>query len=200
MTITRATGDMAYNGLIRPAVDNSFSLGSGTFRFSVVYAGTGSINTSDERAKQEIQAVPESLLDAWGAVEWCKFRFRDAFEAKGPEARWHFGTIAQRVRDAVDAVEGEGSALRLGLICQDSWEAEDEVTQPIWAERETGEQDAEGLPLMETYDTGEVAVLRPALAAGDRWGLRYDECFALEAAYQRRRMDRIEARLAALGA
>ena len=36
--------------------------------------------------------------------------------------------------------------------------------------------------------------------AGDRWGLRYQECDSMEAAYQRRRMDRIEAQLAALGA
>lgn len=33
---------------------------------------------------------------------------------------------------------------------------------------------------------------------GERWGLRYDECFALEAAWQRRELARLDARLAAL--
>lgn len=39
-----------------------------------------------------------------------------------------------------------------------------------------------------------------SLAAGDRWGLRYTEALIVEAAYQRRRSDRIEARLGALEA
>ena len=34
--------------------------------------------------------------------------------------------------------------------------------------------------------------------AGDLYSLRYEECFAVEAAYQRRRADRLEARIAAL--
>ena len=37
------------------------------------------------------------------------------------------------------------------------------------------------------------------LAAGNRWGIRADQCLFLEAAYQRRRCDRIEQRLASAG-
>lgn len=37
--------------------------------------------------------------------------------------------------------------------------------------------------------------IEEARAAGDRWSLRYTEALAMEAAYQRRRMDRIEAAL-----
>ena len=33
--------------------------------------------------------------------------------------------------------------------------------------------------------------------AGERWGLRYDECFALEAAWQRREIERMAARVGA---
>ncbi|MFV3561726.1 hypothetical protein ACNJFJ_21495, partial [Mycobacterium tuberculosis] len=40
----------------------------------------------------------------------------------------------------------------------------------------------------------------PARPAGDRWGLRYDECQAIEAAYQRRRIAQLEAAVAALSA
>ena len=48
-----------------------------------------------------------------------------------------------------------------------------------------------------THDTGEWRVVR---AAGNRWGIRADQCLFLEAAYQRRRADRIEARLTAIEA
>ena len=41
-------------------------------------------------------------------------------------------------------------------------------------------------------------VVTPGRAAGDRWGLRYEECLALEAAWQRRRIARLEARIVAL--
>ncbi|ELZ1061041.1 hypothetical protein SPO14_002083, partial [Escherichia coli] len=47
------------------------------------------------------------------------------------------------------------------------------------------------------YETGETEVV---IAAGSRWGIRPDQCAWLEAAYQRRRSDRIEERLAKLEA
>ena len=45
-------------------------------------------------------------------------------------------------------------------------------------------------------DTGEVSLVRPA---GNRWGIRPDQCLFLEAAYQRRRCSRVEERLSAAG-
>lgn len=161
--------------IFSPATDNMLSLGTSIFRWSVVYAGTGTINTSDEREKRDIQDISDELLDAWAGVEWKAFRFNDAYAEKGEGARWHFGAIAQQVRDAIDAAMGEGTAVRLGLVCHDAWDAA------------PAETDGEG---------NETAPARPA---GDRWGLRYDECFALEAAWQRRRMDRIEAMIAGGG-
>lgn len=195
---------------LSPANDNAMSLGLGAARFSVVYAATGTINTSDERAKQDIAGLidDDELLDAWGAVEWKKYRFQDAYASKGEDARWHMGLIAQQVRDVIDAALGAGSAIRLGLVCYDSWEALDEITEPLMASRavqaDTGEVDGDGDPVLreelEEFDTGDVAVVQQARAAGDRWGLRYDECFAIEAAWQRRQMARIEARLDAVTA
>lgn len=41
-----------------PATDAAVSLGSGSFRFSEVYAANGTINTSDVRAKNTIKKVP----------------------------------------------------------------------------------------------------------------------------------------------
>jgi hypothetical protein len=169
-TISRATGDCQVEGNFAPSSDNAKTCGTASLRWSVIYAGTGTINTSDARAKQDIGPAPDALLDAWGDVAWCQYRFIAAYECKGDDARWHLGLVAQQVRDAIDARLGSGSAIRLGLVCHDDW------------------------------DAVEATEISPAREAGDLWGLRYDECFALEAAWQRRRMDRIEAQLAALAA
>lgn len=169
-------GRFAQDGTFRPGADNSQALGAGAFRWSVVFAGTGAVNTSDEREKQEIGAIPDDWLDAWGEVEWARFRFRDAVTTKGAAARWHLGLIAQRVRDAFAARELDAQAI--GLLCWDEWPAEAAVQE------------------VRDEDGGIVSLGRADVPAGDRWGLRYEECFAIEAAWQRRRMDRIEARLA----
>lgn len=215
ITITRSTGDISIEGNVTPVADNSKTLGSGSFRWSVVYAATGTINTSDERAKRDILAISDVLLDAWGDVEWRTYRMVDAFEQKGDGARWHFGLIAQRVRDAIDGRMGEGSAIRLGLVCHDIWDAQEEVTEPEVAPREVeepytafvpaGPVRKDGTRLMKEVErtrtvisdvpTGNNIVISPALPAGDRWGLRYDECFALEAAWQRREIARQDERL-----
>lgn len=221
--IERSTGRTTVGGLFRPSADNTMSLGEASRRWSVVYAGTGTINTSDERQKRDIQPIRDDLLDAWAGVNWVAYRFNEAYERKGDDARWHFGAIAQQVRDVIDARLGEGAALRLGLVCYDEWDEQPEETVPVLATRgkpsqrpvlkerfipngdgsfsrevyDTGE--VEDYTEQEEYDTGEVEIVRPYRAAGNRWGLRYTECFALEAAYQRRRMDRIEAALTSLG-
>ncbi|WHO40498.1 tail fiber domain-containing protein [Sphingobium sp. AP49] len=174
LRIGRADGVTAIDGGLRPLGDNGQPLGAGAYRWSVVYAASGAINTSDARAKCDVGAISDALLDAWGDVAWQRFRFVEACAAKGDAARWHVGLVAQQLGAAIDARMGAGSAVRLGLLCHDSWAAE------------PAQCDGEGR---------EVRAARPA---GDRWGVRYEECLALEAAWQRRRIDRIEAALAAL--
>lgn len=153
-------------GPVRPSTDNARTLGAASYRWSVVYAATGTINTSDAREKRDVGAMSDALLDAWGGVDWRTFRWRDAFAEKGEAARWHFGLVAQAVRDAIDGAMGAGAAVRLGLVCHDVWD-------------EISEQVSEG------------EVMRAHRPAGDRWGLRYEECFAVEAAWQRREIGRL---------
>jgi len=191
------------SGGLAPATDNSKILGSSAQRWSVVYAATGTINTSDERAKQDIAPIPDEWLDAWGTLEWVRYKFKDAVAAKGDDARWHVGLIAQRVRDAFDAAGLD--ALAIGLICYDEWE---EQREPIIEEQvidkrlvvigqeETGVLGPDGAEIMRDV-TSEEPVMGPVqvgervtLEAGDRWGLRYDECQAMEAAWQRRELAR----------
>lgn len=168
------------DGVLRPGIDNAQSLGIASLRWSVVYAGTGSIATSDLRQKNDIGPITDEWLDAWGDVQWCRFRFRDAVEEKGDEARWHVGLIAQQVRDAFAARDLD--AQEIGLLCHDAWEASPAV------------------PEVRDEDGAVITPAVKAVPAGDRWGLRYDECQAMEAAWQRRRIEQLEAQLAALDA
>ena len=167
-------------GTVRPGTDNQQQLGAAAYRWSVVFAATGAVNTSDERAKKDISAIPDEWLDAWGDVQWQRYKFKDAAQAKGDDARWHIGLIAQEVRDAFLARGIDASSI--GLLCYDEWDA-------IPAKAEVRD------------DVGKVTEAAvPARPAGDRWGLRYDECQAIEAAYQRRRIAQLEAAVVALSA
>lgn len=144
----------ASSGYVAPNTDNTQPLGLSNLRWSVVYAGTGTINTSDARAKQQVR----DLSDAERAVAVrCKglikaFKFNDAVEAKGDGARIHFGVMAQDVAAAFDA-EGLNAA-DYALFCYDEWDATPAVL------------DDEG------------AVVTPAREAGNRYGVRYEQLLA----------------------
>lgn len=103
-----------------PNADNAYTLGGASNRPSVVYAASGTINTSDARDKTELRALSQAERDAVlrviggvGVYQW-----RDAVTAKGEaSARLHCGVTAQAVREAFDA---EGlDATRYGLFCVD---------------------------------------------------------------------------------
>ncbi|PRZ48046.1 tail fiber domain-containing protein [Tritonibacter scottomollicae] len=127
-------------GNFRPATDNVSSSGSSSYRWSQVYAGTGTINTSDARSKQDIQDLDAAerrvAVAAKGLLK--KYRMRDAVAEKGDGARWHFGVIAQELAAAFEA---EGlDPWRYGVLCWDEWwSAEVEIpaeTTPIMEEVE----------------------------------------------------------------
>lgn len=158
----RAAGLDGFYNMWGPGADNITSLGRAAKRWSVVYAGTGTINTSDERLKQQIRPIDDAALRAWAKVEYVQYKWSDAVEAKGDGARWHFGLIAQRVKEAF---ESEGlDAFEYGVLCYDKWDATQE------------EKELDG------------RVIRQAMAAGDRYGIRYEEALALECAYLRSRL------------
>ena len=179
--------------------DDSATLGTTVKRWKQLYAVTGSINTSDAREKTAPLAIDDTVLDAWGEVSHVTFKWLDAVAKKGDLARTHFGVIAQDVRAAFERHGLDGT--EYGLLCYDAWADEYE---PIFEEREVTEtvpdpDSPDGTRTITTtkeVQTGEVRLVR---AAGDRWGIRPDQCLFLEAAYQRRRCDRIEARLSAAG-
>lgn len=107
---------------IAPGSDNVLSNGTGGARWSVVYAATGTINTSDARTKQDVSELDAAEKRVAIALKGLirKFRFKDAVEKKGEAARIHTGVIAQEV-EAAFAAEGL-DARRYGLLCHDELE------------------------------------------------------------------------------
>jgi len=105
---------------LSPTVDNSYSCGFSSFRWTVIYATTGTINTSDRNEKQNIEELSTAELAVAKRIKSLikKFRFKDAVQKKGNDARIHVGAIAQEVQDAFTA---EGlNANHYGLFCSDT--------------------------------------------------------------------------------
>ena len=145
-------------------------MGSSTDRWKNTYLVTNPNVSSDERVKTSINAIPDNVLDAWADVNWSQFQMNDAVEEKGiNNARLHTGLIAQRI-DEVFTAHGL-DATRYGLFCHDVWSAQHE------------ERDENGVVTQDARD------------AGDMYSLRYTEALCMEAAYQRRRADRMVARI-----
>jgi hypothetical protein len=137
-----------HTGAFLPGSDNAKGLGSASLRWSEVFAGTGTINTSDQRKKQNIEELSDAekrvALAAKGLLK--KFKFIDAVATKGDAARIHFGLVAQ---DLKLAFEAEGlNAFDYGVLCYDEYE---------------GETLSDGTVLFES---------------GNVYGVRYDELFA----------------------
>ena len=108
-------------GPTRPGTDNTRSLGTASFRWSTVFAGNGTINTSDAREKQQVRALSDAeravAVRVKGLVK--AFKFNNAVEQKGDGARIHFGVVAQEIQTAFEA---EGlNAFDYGLLCHDEW-------------------------------------------------------------------------------
>lgn len=172
-------GVVTYNCSQRPNQDNLFDYGAPSFRGRTAYFGTGTINTSDAREKTVPLPIDDAALDAWGDVQLVTFQWLASIQQKGDDvARWHFGVIAQQVRDAFSAHGLDGT--RYGLLCYDEWG--DKFEQSVGDDGELN---------------GEMKLVVPS---GNRWGIRPDQCMFLEAAYQRRNYQRLLSRVEALEA
>ena len=115
------------DAFFKPSSDNVYKLGTAANRWSEVFAGTGTINTSDAREKQDIRDLTDSeRLVAQELKTLVKmFRFKDAVAEKGNAARKHIGVMAQ---DVQQAFSNHGlNAHEYGVFCYDEWE-DDDVT------------------------------------------------------------------------
>ena len=93
---------------VSPGADNTISSGTGSLRWSVVYAGTGTINTSGREAKLFIGEANTAEKRAAATIKAKprRYKLKDSVDEKGEaRARWHFSYVAEDVRDAL-AAEG----------------------------------------------------------------------------------------------
>ncbi len=110
----------AHNGSFR---DNVIDLGKSASRFDDIYATNGTIQTSDANEKQDIAELSDAEQRVAIACKSLlrKFRWRDAVETKGDDARIHFGIIAQDLQAAF-AAEGLDAGCYSMFISSTWWE------------------------------------------------------------------------------
>jgi hypothetical protein len=111
-------GSGSETGSFYPNFDNKTSCGIVGARWSVIYAGSATILTSDRNEKEEIEDLSEAELRVAKAIKGLVKKFK----MKGG-VRTHVGVIAQDVQAAFNA---EGlDASEYGLFCSDTWTDED---------------------------------------------------------------------------
>lgn len=163
------------DGTVRGGADNSQNLGAPGQRWAVVYAGTGTISTSDGREKTMVRPLTAAELAA--AVELGRdigvYQWLAMLAEKGDAARQHVGLTVQ---DAIAIIQSHGlEPFAYGFICYDQWPEQAEILG----------------------DDGEIVQLhRPA---GDRYSFRMDELLAFIARGMAHRLDAMEQRLTAAG-
>lgn len=172
-----STNAIRINRDLVPSTTNERSLGIPSCTWQHIYSSTGAVEVSDRNYKTFINDVDESLMKAWSKVDFKSFKFVDAVEKKGEDARVHFGIIAQQVKEAF---ESEGlDASKYALFCYDEWNDEYKNVEIIDVEAVYDENGNEISPAVTHI---EQKLITPA---GSRYGIRYSEALALEVSYQR---------------
>ena len=139
------------------------------------WTGTACQIASDQRLKQQISNIDDKLLDAWEDVELSQFKYNDAVDQKGDNARLHTGYVVQQIDNAckqhgVDISE-------YGLYCHEEYPQETEEVEV---------EQADGTKVKETK------VIREA---SEHYSLRYTEVYAVECMYLRRCIKQLTARI-----
>jgi hypothetical protein len=117
-----AMGSATFSFSMNPLTDNAISCGAASKRWTIVYATTGTINTSDARHKTPVRslnnleiAAAQELASEIGAFQWL-----EAVEKKGAAARLHIGLTVQRVMQIMEKHSLDPFAY--GFVCFDEWE------------------------------------------------------------------------------
>lgn len=131
---------------------------------------------------------------AYGVL--CFDKWDDEFETVPAVTRQKVGPVAAQTMQDVEEVpeqRDESGLLQRGAYLRPRVDANG---QPVMVEMVPAHEgplfDDAGLPVLEVVEPEKQVLVRPA---GQRYAIRYDQAMVIEAAYQRRRMDRIEARM-----
>ena len=163
-----------WNNSTRSLADNTYDVGSASYRWDDIYATNGTIQTSDRNEKQDIEALSDAEQRVAVACKGLlrKFRWIDSVAEKGNAARIHFGIIAQDLQDAFTA---EGlDAGRYAMFISSTWWEANRVVPAVEATDDT-EAVAEHT-VTDHYDTLEEAP--EGATERTRLGVRYPELLA----------------------
>ena len=130
---------------------------------------------SDKRLKQQIAEIDDKLLDAWEDVNLVQFKYNDAVNQKGNQARLHTGYVVQQINEACQKHDVDIS--EYGLYCHEEYP---ERTEEVEVTQEDG------------TTTKETRVIEEA---SEHYSLRYTETLVVECAYLRRENARLKERL-----
>ncbi|HIE9725352.1 TPA: tail fiber domain-containing protein [Klebsiella variicola subsp. variicola] len=158
------------SGNLLPRTDNSYSLGIAGYRVSVVYAGSGTINTSDARLKTEVRELTTDEIKAAQllAKEIGFYKWNDSVAEKGDDAREHCGMTVQRAMEIMESCNLD--PFNYSFICYDKWEEEVRVNE---------------------YDENDNPI-ETIVPAGDRYSFRIDQLNMFIVRGQEARIEAIE--------
>lgn len=163
----KGNGFVGVNADIRPDSANSRYLGSNSLPWAGGFTQTALTVTSGAKFKTEPLEITDAMLDAAAECPPIQYQLLDRVAVKGPDgARWHFGTIAERLEEAFSRHGLD--VRRFAFFCEDYV-----AYKPAVIDASTGK------------------IVEPELEEGIRLGVRYEELLMLEAALQRRNCERL---------
>ena len=191
---------LVFGGNIGFSATNTWDIGSAGNTVKNIYSQNAVTVVSDRDHKPVVEAIPDNILDIWGTIPAVRYKYDWAIAEKGEDgARWHVGYIAQDIVEAF-AAAGE-DATEWALVVHNEWDAQPEQVESWDDEYETipAQYDEQGVKVSEETQVlvrqAGSRVIKEAIPAGSEWRLVMDECSVMENAYQRRRLERIEAAL-----
>ncbi len=168
----------SYRGMVRiqPALgDTSYQKMELKANGTWIWSGSAVQLISDQRYKQQISKIDNALLDAWQDVEPVQFKYNDAVEEKGDNARLHTGYVVQQIDDACKKHNIDIS--EYGLYCHEEYPERTEEVEVTQADGTT---------------TKETKVIEKA---SEHYSLRYTETLVVECAYLRKCIKELRAEI-----
>lgn len=151
--------------------------------------GTACVVSSDRRIKDEIESIPDEILDAWEALEPKQYKLKSDLETDKDNAQVHYGWIAQDVESVIK--DDRKAEVKNGLWLHESWDEQAEVSHEETYTEEVQTKSGETKTVTKTRKV----IDTPYKAKGDSYGLRYTECLVVECKYLRRCIARLTARI-----
>ena len=161
---------------------------TGTPDGSLYWNGQAVQTSSDERLKRDFHLVNNDILDKWELVDWLQFKFKDAVEEKGNNARLHVGLVSQWVDKTF--IDAGLDIKKYGIVCHEYQEDHYIDNKVIDIAEYT---DDEGVFHEEVSH-----IEKEFISGTDEWTIRYTEALCMEAAYQRRKNKILENRISEL--